>query len=66
MQISNLLDARIQIIILLIKIFIIGEKDLSFTWSWFLFVHSNFTTTMHTISILLTVLLAVWRYIAIK
>lgn len=45
---------------------VIGEKDLSFSWSWFLFAHSNFTTTLHTISILLTVTLAVWRYIAIK
>lgn len=38
-----------------------------FTYSWSMFVlfHSNFAQVCHTISICLTVTLAVWRYIAV-
>lgn len=37
----------------------------TFAWAWFVLVHSNFAQVFHTISIWLTVTLAVWRYIAI-
>ncbi|XP_036140804.1 sex peptide receptor-like [Monomorium pharaonis] len=39
----------------------------TFTYGWSMFVlfHSNFTQVCHTISICLTVTLAVWRYIAV-
>lgn len=39
----------------------------TFTYGWTIFVlfHSNFTQVCHTISICLTVTLAVWRYIAV-
>ena len=39
----------------------------TFTYGWSIFVlfHSNFTQVCHTISICLTVTLAVWRYIAV-
>lgn len=43
-----------------------SRKD-TFTYGWSIFVlfHSNFTQVCHTISICLTVTLAVWRYIAV-
>ncbi|XP_067013701.2 G-protein coupled receptor dmsr-1 [Anabrus simplex] len=37
----------------------------SYGWTWFVLFHSNFAQVCHTISIWLTVTLAVWRYIAI-
>ncbi|XP_034127244.1 sex peptide receptor isoform X3 [Drosophila guanche] len=43
-----------------------GEKDLSYGWAVFLLVHMHFTQILHTISIGLTVTLAVWRYVAIR
>ncbi|KAH8372714.1 hypothetical protein KR009_003434 [Drosophila setifemur] len=43
-----------------------GEKDLSYTWAVFLLIHMHFTQILHTISIGLTVTLAVWRYVAIR
>ncbi|KAJ6644548.1 G-protein coupled receptor dmsr-1 [Pseudolycoriella hygida] len=38
----------------------------AYTWATFLLFHMNFTQILHTISISLTVTLAVWRYVAIK
>ncbi|KAH8233080.1 hypothetical protein KR026_003898 [Drosophila bipectinata] len=43
-----------------------GEKDLSYTWAVCLLIHMHFTQILHTISIGLTVTLAVWRYVAIR
>nr|AGT02812.1 myosuppressin receptor [Rhodnius prolixus] len=37
----------------------------TYGWSFFVLFHSNFTQVCHTISIWLTVTLAVWRYIAV-
>lgn len=37
----------------------------SYPWACFVYFHSIFAQTCHTISIFLTVILAVWRYIAI-
>lgn len=41
------------------------EKRLSYPWACFIKFHSIFTQVLHTISIWLTVTLAVWRYIAV-
>ncbi|KAG6442630.1 sex peptide receptor-like [Manduca sexta] len=38
----------------------------SYGWAVFIYFHSIFSQTFHTISIWLTIMLAVWRYIAIK
>lgn len=38
----------------------------SYSWAVFIYFHSIFSQTFHTISIWLTIMLAVWRYIAIK
>ncbi|XP_033253521.1 LOW QUALITY PROTEIN: probable G-protein coupled receptor 139 [Drosophila miranda] len=43
-----------------------GDKDLSYGWAVYLLVHMHFTQILHTISIGLTVMLAVWRYVAIR
>lgn len=43
-----------------------GTPDFSYTWAAYIYFHSNFSQILHTISISLTVTLAVWRYIAIK
>uniref|UniRef100_A0A1B0BG75 G-protein coupled receptors family 1 profile domain-containing protein n=1 Tax=Glossina palpalis gambiensis TaxID=67801 RepID=A0A1B0BG75_9MUSC len=43
-----------------------GEKDLSYAWAVFILFHMHFTQVLHTISIGLTVTLAVWRYVAIR
>ncbi|XP_049765773.1 G-protein coupled receptor dmsr-1-like [Schistocerca cancellata] len=42
-------------------------KALTYTYAWAVFVlfHSNFAQVCHTVSILLTVMLAVWRYRAV-
>uniref|UniRef100_A0A1B6ECD2 G-protein coupled receptors family 1 profile domain-containing protein n=1 Tax=Clastoptera arizonana TaxID=38151 RepID=A0A1B6ECD2_9HEMI len=37
----------------------------TYGWAYFVLVHSHFAQTFHTISIWLTVSLAVWRYIAV-
>ena len=54
-----------QLFILFIYLFL-GEADNSYLWTFYLLFHSHFSQILHTISILLTVTLAVWRYIAIK
>lgn len=41
------------------------EEKLSYPWSIIIYFHAFFSQTGHTISIFLTVTLAVWRYIAI-
>ncbi|XP_049766431.1 G-protein coupled receptor dmsr-1-like [Schistocerca cancellata] len=42
-------------------------RALTYTYAWAVFVlfHSNFAQVCHTVSILLTVTLAVWRYLAV-
>ncbi|BFF99014.1 uncharacterized protein DMAD_07020 [Drosophila madeirensis] len=42
------------------------EKQLSYQWACFIKFHSVFPQVLHTISIWLTVTLAVWRYIAVS
>jgi thyrotropin-releasing hormone receptor len=46
--------------------FFAGEIDNTYTWVWYLEFHSRYSQILHTVSILLTVTLAIWRYIAIK
>ncbi|KAL9907880.1 myosuppressin receptor 1 isoform 1-T6 [Glossina fuscipes fuscipes] len=41
------------------------EQRLTYSWACFIKFHSIFTQLLHTISIWLTVTLAVWRYIAV-
>lgn len=41
------------------------EQRLSYGWAWYILFHAIFAQIMHTISIWLTVTLAVWRYIAV-
>ncbi|KAJ2952699.1 hypothetical protein O0L34_g7042 [Tuta absoluta] len=48
-----------------IKIFSELNKN-SYGWAVFIYFHSIFSQTFHTISIWLTITLAVWRFIAIK
>ncbi|XP_063701246.1 G-protein coupled receptor dmsr-1 [Culicoides brevitarsis] len=43
-----------------------GKRKNAFTWAAYLLFHMHFSQILHTISISLTVTLAVWRYIAIK
>ncbi|XP_036331761.1 sex peptide receptor [Rhagoletis pomonella] len=43
-----------------------GEKDFSYAWAVFILFHMHFTQILHTISIGLTVTLAIWRYVAIR
>ncbi|XP_054090637.1 G-protein coupled receptor dmsr-1 [Zeugodacus cucurbitae] len=43
-----------------------GEKDFSYAWAVFVLFHMHFTQVLHTISIGLTVTLAIWRYVAIR
>ncbi|EDW69755.1 G-protein coupled receptor dmsr-1 [Drosophila virilis] len=42
------------------------EQQLSYSWACFIKFHSIFAQVLHTISIWLTVTLAVWRYIAVS
>jgi len=42
------------------------EVNMPYNWAMFVLFHSHFTQVFHTISIGLTLVLAVWRYIAIK
>lgn len=41
------------------------EERLTYSWSWYVMFHAIFAQICHTISIWLTVTLAVWRYIAV-
>jgi hypothetical protein len=43
-----------------------GEINMPYSWAMFVLFHSHFTQVFHTISIGLTLVLAVWRYIAIR
>ncbi|XP_055839666.1 G-protein coupled receptor dmsr-1 isoform X1 [Episyrphus balteatus] len=43
-----------------------GEKDFRYAWAVYLLFHMHFTQILHTISIGLTVTLAIWRYVAIS
>lgn len=43
-----------------------GRRDFKYSWAIYLLFHMHFTQILHTISISLTVTLAIWRYIAIK
>jgi hypothetical protein len=43
-----------------------GELNMPYKWAVFVLFHSHFTQVLHTISIGLTLVLAVWRYIAIR
>lgn len=47
-------------------IYFVGRMDFQYTWAVYLLFHMHFTQILHTISISLTVVLALWRYIAIK
>ncbi|XP_023031798.1 G-protein coupled receptor dmsr-1 [Drosophila willistoni] len=47
-------------------IYMKGDKDLSYGWAVYLLFHMHFTQILHTISIGLTVTLAIWRYVAIR
>lgn len=46
--------------------FFLGRMDFKYPWAVYLLFHMHFTQILHTISISLTVILALWRYIAIK
>uniref|UniRef100_A0A182IML8 G-protein coupled receptors family 1 profile domain-containing protein n=1 Tax=Anopheles atroparvus TaxID=41427 RepID=A0A182IML8_ANOAO len=41
------------------------EERLTYGWAWYIMFHSIFAQICHTISIWLTVTLAIWRYIAV-
>ncbi|XP_059060808.1 G-protein coupled receptor dmsr-1 [Achroia grisella] len=43
-----------------------GQEDWPYSWAVYMLFHMHFTQILHTASILLTLSLAVWRYIAIK
>ncbi|XP_013098054.1 G-protein coupled receptor dmsr-1 [Stomoxys calcitrans] len=43
-----------------------GEKDYTYAWAVYILFHMHFTQVLHTISIGLTVTLALWRYVAIR
>jgi hypothetical protein len=43
-----------------------GEIDMPYSWAMFVLFHSHFSQVLHTISIGLTLVLAIWRYIAIR
>jgi hypothetical protein len=43
-----------------------GELNMPYKWAVFVLFHSHFTQVLHTISIGLTLVLAIWRYIAIR
>lgn len=49
-----------------LALYLSGKADVSYTWALYLLFHVHFSLILHTISISLTVTLAVWRYIAIK
>ncbi|XP_046970162.1 G-protein coupled receptor dmsr-1-like [Vanessa cardui] len=43
-----------------------GQVDRPYSWAVYMLFHMHFTQILHTASILLTLSLAIWRYIAIK
>ncbi|XP_037873375.1 neuropeptide receptor A20 isoform X2 [Bombyx mori] len=43
-----------------------GQEDRPYSWAAYMLFHMHFTQIFHTASILLTLSLAVWRYLAIK
>ncbi|KAJ0174064.1 hypothetical protein K1T71_010210 [Dendrolimus kikuchii] len=43
-----------------------GQEERPYSWALYMLFHMHFTQILHTASILLTLSLAVWRYIAIK
>ena len=43
-----------------------NEINMPYRWAVFVLFHSHFTQVLHTISICLTLVLAIWRYIAIR
>lgn len=43
-----------------------GQEDRPYSWAVYMLFHMHFTQILHTASIMLTLSLAVWRYIAIK
>jgi len=42
------------------------EEEFSLAWGYFLLFHTNFSIMIHTVSIWLTLSLAIWRFIMIK
>ena len=42
------------------------EEEFSLAWGYFLLFHINFSIMIHTVSIWLTLSLAIWRFIMIK
>lgn len=47
--------------------FVLPRKhDYPYPWAVYMLFHTNFAQVMHTISICLTLALAIWRYIAIR
>ena len=42
------------------------QNMFTFGWAIFVLFHSHFTVVCHTISIWLTVLLAIWRYLTVR
>ena len=45
---------------------IVLEERFSFGWAVFTLFHAHFTVVCHTISTWLTVILAIWRYLAVR
>ncbi|XP_055689593.1 G-protein coupled receptor dmsr-1 isoform X2 [Lutzomyia longipalpis] len=43
-----------------------GKREFKYSWAAYLLFHMHLSQILHTISISLTVTLAIWRYIAIK
>ena len=43
-----------------------GQRNFPYSWAVFILFHVHFSQIIHTISICLTLALAVWRYIAIR
>lgn len=43
-----------------------NKNDYPYPWAVYMLFHTNFAQVLHTISICLTLALAIWRYIAIK
>ncbi|XP_041984830.1 G-protein coupled receptor dmsr-1-like [Aricia agestis] len=43
-----------------------GQAERPYSWAVFMLFHMHFTQLLHTASILLTLTLAIWRYLAIK
>ncbi|XP_059615087.1 G-protein coupled receptor dmsr-1 isoform X2 [Phlebotomus argentipes] len=43
-----------------------GKREFKYSWAVYLLFHMHLSQILHTISISLTVTLAIWRYIAIK